>query len=346
MNLLTSSWRYLALTVLAAAINGCGSTSQNSIVPGLPESSVSYQYRIRPQMLYPHSGHSWMSPTARATDLLYVSNVFSGTVSVFSWPGLNVVGSLKGFQEPSGLCIDKAQDVYIVDFSAEEIYEYAHGGNAPLRSLADPGGSPNACSVDRVTGNLAVANQYGGYPSESAGNLEVYPGASGSPREYTDLDIFAYWWPAYDNKGDLFFDGFNSSFSAFYTAEIRKGSTSPKSITLNQTFGFPGSLLWDGKYLLCVDSTVNVIYQFAISGKKGIEVGSTKLGGATSILQFWVTGKNGKHREGQTVVGADTGASAVEVWPYPAGGSSPTKMTTQSIDDPEGAAVSLRTKGG
>jgi hypothetical protein len=283
-----------------------------------------------------------MSHAAKASDLLYVSNL-SGTVSVFSWPGLKVVGSLTDFQEPSGLCIDKAQDVYIVDFNAKAIYEYVHGGTAPIQTLPDPGGNPSACSVDAGTGNLAVTNQIGN--TETPGNLEIYPKATGTPTEYTDPDIFAYWWPAYDNKGNLFFNGFNSGYSELYTAEIRKGSESSKSITLNQAFGFPGGLLWDRKYLACVDSTTNVIYQFSISGQKGTKVGSTTLGGATDIFQFWIVGKNRMHPEGQTVIGADADASALEVWPYPVGGSSPTKMTTQTLDFPEGAAVSLRKKG-
>jgi DNA-binding beta-propeller fold protein YncE len=280
-----------------------------------------------------------MSQSAKASDLLYVSNS-TGTVSVFTWPGLNLVGSLTDFQEPAALCVDKTQDVYVVDFSAQAIYEYAHGGTTPIQTLADPGGNPNACSVDPVTGNLAVTNQIG--YTESSGNLEIYPQATGTPDEYTDPAIFAYWWPAYDDKGNLFFNGFNSGYSQLYNAEMRKGSKKVKGIALNQTFGFPGGLLWDRKYLACVDSTTNVIYQFSITGKYGTEIGSTALGGATSIFQFWIVGKNRAHPEGQTVIGADADASALEVWPYPAGGSSPTKITTQSIDFPEGAAVSFK----
>jgi hypothetical protein len=285
-----------------------------------------------------------MSPDAKTRDLLYVANS-NGTVSVFSWPKLKQVGLLTGFEFPYPMCVDKAQDVYVTDSDANEIYEYAHGGTAPLKTLPDPGGDPDACSVDPTTGNLAVTNLLKG---SSAGNLEIYAGGTGTPTAYTDPNIFAYWFPAYDNKGNLFFNGFDPSFGTVYTDELQKGHNSLKSITLNQQIDFPGGLLWDGKYLAYGDLTANIIYQFKMSGSTGTVVGSTSLGGATDVYQFWVTGQNRAHPEGATLVGADANANsntgAAEVWPYPAGGSTPTKEVTQSLYAPQGAVVSMGKK--
>ncbi|MGA9019078.1 MAG: hypothetical protein WB438_09120 [Candidatus Cybelea sp.] len=343
MNVLILSWRNFALIALAGLVAGCSSPTLRSSMPGAPESNATYRRFFVPRVAQPQRGRSWMSPAAKANNLLYVANE-SGTVPIFTWPGLKPVGVLTGFEEPSALCIDNAQDVFVVDYVAKEIYEYAHGGTAPIQILADPSGFPNACAVDRVTGNLAVTNEYGLSGFSTPGDLEVYPKASGTPAEYSDPNIWAYWWPAYDNRGNLFFNGYNSSFTTLYTDKIRKGRDSIKHITLNQTIGFPGGLLWDGQYLLCEDATVNVIYQFAISGTRGTMVGSTNLGGASTVIQIWVTGRNRANPLGTTVVGADVGADAVEVWPYPAGASSPSKTLTETegIAAPLGVAVSLK----
>lgn len=333
--------RGVGLLGLVLILGACAGAGARYSVLGPQAPNMSYNRFISRYAVHPAGGHTWMSPDAKPNNLLYVANL-SGTVSVFSWPRLKLVGELTGFQEPSSVCVDSAQDIYVVDFFAKTTYEYAHGGSVPLQSLADSGGYPNACSVDKKTGDLAITNEYGADGGSSAGNLEIYPKGTGTPSVYTDPNIFAYWWPAYDNRGDLFFNGYNSSFSTLYTDELREGRHSLKSITVNQPIGFPGGLLWDGKYLACEDATINVIYQFAISGSNATVVGSTTLGGGASVLGFWVTGRNRSHPEGTTVIGADTNGGnggAVEVWPYPGGGSSPT--ATVGTDAPAGLAVSL-----
>jgi outer membrane protein assembly factor BamB len=329
---------YAALFVMMA---GCNNSGLQPAASGVPESNASYRLLPTERVTHSNSQRSWMSPAARALDLLYVANLGNGTVSIFSWPKLKLVGMLTGFNQPGPMCVDKASDIYITDFPTNEIYEFAHGSTVPLQTLADPGGGPEACSVDLKTGNLAVTNLLKG---SSAGNLEIYPGGTGTPTAVTDPNIYAYWWPAYDGHGNLFFNGFDQSFGTLYTDELLKGGKLLRSITLNQQIGFPSGLLWDGKYLACEDATVNVIYQFAVSGSTGTVVGSTNLGGATSVFQFWVTGRSRAHPEGTTVVGADANANnntgAAEIWHYPAGGSAPTKEVTQGLDAPDGAVVS------
>jgi hypothetical protein len=88
---------------------------------------------------------------------------------------------------------------------------------------------------------------------------------------------------------------------------------------------------WDGKYIAVGDQSTNTIYQFAISGKKGREVGSTVLGGATEVFQFWI--------EGSKVIGADAGASHVDIWKYPAGGAA--IKTIGGLYAPLGVTVSV-----
>jgi hypothetical protein len=43
---------------------------------------------------------------------------------------LRLVGTLTGFTNPQGDCVDKSNNVWIVDTEASQLIEYAHGGGA------------------------------------------------------------------------------------------------------------------------------------------------------------------------------------------------------------------------
>ncbi|MGB8907824.1 MAG: hypothetical protein WCC84_03655 [Candidatus Cybelea sp.] len=49
---------------------------------------------------------SWMAPDARRKDLLYISDE-TGDVYVFSYPRGELKGTLTGFADPQGECVDK-----------------------------------------------------------------------------------------------------------------------------------------------------------------------------------------------------------------------------------------------
>src|SRR5580692_2579193 len=53
-------------------------------------------------------GKSWMSPSAKKSALLYVSDAGSGDVYVYSYPKGKLTGTLTGFNFPEGECADKA----------------------------------------------------------------------------------------------------------------------------------------------------------------------------------------------------------------------------------------------
>jgi hypothetical protein len=352
----SSTRRYaLGASALLVILVGCGGGSQSQIAPSGPMPAAALQSAQNPpsierlanverRALASHAAkvRAWMAPDAKPQALLYVSNTASGTsgpgtVNVYAWPSLKQLGSLIGFTMPYAMCVDKAQDVYITDFLALDIVEYAHGSIVPIRTLHDAYGMPDACSIDPTTGNLAVGNAFdphAGLP----GNLLVYAGASGTPKEYEAPNISHYWFPAYDDKGDLFANG-ESSSDVVSLAELPKGKSKFKPITMNQSIEFPGGVQWDGEYLAVADQEASVIYQFTISGSNATVEGSTTLGDADDVYQFWVTGGSGKHPQGTKVVGADYGASASEVWAYPAGGT-PLKSITSGLDNPEGVVIS------
>jgi sugar lactone lactonase YvrE len=102
-----------------------------------------------------------MLPEAKSEDLLYVANTGSnssrdcGSVTIYTYPQGKLVGKLKGFNRPNGLCVDKAGDVFVANFSGETMVEYVHGDTKPIETLADDG-TPNGCAIDPTTGQATL----------------------------------------------------------------------------------------------------------------------------------------------------------------------------------------------
>lgn len=272
-----------------------------------------------------------MSPEAKNSKLLYVSSVLTNDVYVYAYSTQKLVGTLTGFSTPYGLCVDKAANVWIVNDGASQIVEYAHGGTAPVATLSDPGEYPEGCSVDPVTGNLAVTNFYS---STGGGSVAIYAGAHGSPKLYSDPAIFNYRFCGYDANGNLFVDGASSS-AAFALAELPKGSSTFTSISLAQKIEWPGGVQWDGKYIAVGDTDTAMIYRINAAGQIK---GSLSLGGANYVNQFWLEIPASKlARRGATAIVPSQDGGVVGYYKYPSGGS-PTSTVT--VSEPFGATVS------
>ncbi len=296
--------RVAPVALLLAACSGGGT----SMTPAASQQSTVETKRI----------HSWMSPEAKSTDLLYVSEYNSNDVYVYSYPKGKLVGTLTDAEYPWGLCSDKKGNVFIPGQNQSEIFEYAHGGTTPIATLNDPYGYPLGCSVDPSSGNLAVTNYPNNYYS---GNVAVYPNGSGTPQSYeTAPTINASYFCGYDDKGNLFVDGY-SPYSKFAFGELPNGSSTFTPISLPSSMDGPGGVQWDGKHvavgsLYGSSGSTGVIYQFKFKGTQPKEVGSTTLVGGTltglfTMYQFWI--------EKNKVVGDPW--SDVDVWKYPTGGS-------------------------
>ena len=271
-----------------------------------------------------HRAGSWIAPDAKKKKLLYVSSALTDDVYVYSYSNQQLVGTLTGFKLPYGLCAGKMGDVWIVDDGAQQIVEYKHGGTSPIATLSDPGEYPEGCSVDPTTGNLAVTNFYS---ASGNGSVAIYAHASGEPTTYSDPSIVNFRFCGYDDKGNLFADGANSS-SEFALAELRKGGSGLTGITLQQKIEWPGGVQWDGKYVAVGDTDAGIIYR--TNGAGGKVKGSTTLGDSDYVNQFWIAGKT-------VVAPSQDGNAGVGLYAYPAGGA-PSK--TISVEEPFGAAVS------
>ena len=306
---------FAAVAVLAA----CGA-------PSLPVSNAdAASHRLSPAV-HRDRGPSWMSPDAKKTALLYVSDLHTDDVNVYSYPGGTLEGKLTGFSDPWGLCVDRKGDVFVTDHNALTIVEYAHGGTTPLATLIDTGEQPGGCDVDPLTGNLAVANV--STPYSTPGNVGIYKHARGARQTRKDPAISFYEYCGYDDHGNLFVDGQQNGTFAF--AELPRNQRVFTNISLDQSIGYGGSVQWDGKHVAVGDYNANLIYQFDINGKTGTTVGSTSLGSASYAVQVLI------HRG--VVVGPNATGGSVMYWKYPVGGA-PLK-TIGSLHQPWGVTIS------
>ena len=291
---------------------------------------------MAPQTLGSHRGamnahplnRSWMDPGATKLDLVYLSDWGTGKVRAYSYPKGKLEGTLTNLS-PAGLCVDKAGDVFVDNSRTHSILEYPHGGTSPIAVLDDSDNIPSVCSIDPITGNLAVAN------SGNAQGISIFEHAKGSPTIYADPNIPFVYFCGYDNRGNLYLDGFGSQ--RFQFARLAHGSHAFTKITLDQTIHWPGAVQWDGKYMAVGEQGINgngsVIYRFAIHANHGMKVGATPLGSSREVVQFWIDPPN--------VIGPDNGGdygSAVKFWDYPRGGSP--NRSLGGFDAPWGSTVS------
>jgi hypothetical protein len=281
-----------------------------------------------------NTGKSWMDPDAKNVQyLLYTSDEATGTVNVYALRSRGrLVGQLTGFQFPYGECLDAASNVYVADFAANQIVEYAHGGTAPIKTLSDRYGYPIGCSVDPKTGNLAVSN-FEGLGHTCMGGIVIYKNASGRGRLHQDKDFNYYWPPGYDSQGNLYVEGRTKEDKGKAgLAEIPSGSK--KLVTISLAGGkirYPGSVQWDGHYITATDQAIRGshltgIYRVTVAGSQATVVDSSLLKDTclkgnvpySDVVQPWI---NGPTKKNNTVVGGNLACDyRFGFWKYAQGG--------------------------
>jgi len=296
----------LSVCAIAVTLAGCGAMQQSFSPPATRAQS--------------RSPRSWMLPKAKSQDLLYISDLGTNSVDVFTYPKGQQVGKITGFGSVETLCSDKAGDVFIVD-EAGPVDVFSHGGSTPVRQLTATG-APEGCSVDPTTGDLALTNG----SSYLYGTIAIYPKAKGKSKAYFDDTVDATYFCGYDDKGNLFIDGWNRSGQPIFL-EFPKSHRGFAIADLKVKV--PGGVLWDGKYVAVSDVGAGVIHRLSATGHSEQTV---KLRRGADVYQFWIFGS--------TIVGPDAVADGTtQFWHYPAGGS-PTK-TIEGFSYPIGSTISL-----
>jgi hypothetical protein len=287
----------LVAYALAAAFAGCGGET-SAPVPLAADSS---------------SG-SWADPQAKAGTLLYVSDLGTNAVDVYTYPAGKLVANLHGFGSVAGLCVDKAGDVFVVD-EAGPVQVFAHGGSTPVRKLTTTG-APYGCAIDPTTGDLALTN----LSSYLYGTVSIYPKAQGKAKSYFNKTVSTADFCAYDGKGNLFIGG-GSVSAEFIVAELPKGKQSIGIFHPVKNVTRAGGVQWDGTYVAFSDDGGGVVYRMSEAGAIKQKV---TLHDGTDVEGFWL--------DGSTLIGPNAqGDGAVGLWRYPAGGS-PTKTITGTTE--------------
>jgi hypothetical protein len=342
MKISTATSQALGFAAAIAILSACSGGSQSALAPpsgtllnskhasgqglhGVSPNAVKGTMRIGPR-----AGKSWSNVKPNSgTSLLYVTEDGTGDLNFYTYHngnGLVLQGQVTGLLSfPGQPCSDKAGNVFVPDLTLGTVTEFAHGGTTPIQTLIDVGAF--GCSVDKTTGNLAVAN-FG------LGTVAVFTGATGLPTLYPWITTAFAQYVAYDNHGNLFIEGQSALGGGGVLGELTSGGSSITDLSLSGfSIGFAGNIQWGGTYLLVGDQSGSNVYQTTVSGTTVSLHNTLTFPGASDIGGYW---KRGKPHYAH-IVGADFGAGDVQVDTFP--GMSPFNSIT-GLSEPQGAVVS------
>ncbi|HEY1680591.1 MAG TPA: hypothetical protein VGF98_02985 [Candidatus Tumulicola sp.] len=294
MNVLNCFARQIVLFVGIAALAGCaGSRAANDVPSAIPQTL----------------------DEAKRSALLYISDQDTGTVFMYSYPSLKPAGLLTGINNPTGMCVDpKTGNVWITESSpyAAGAVEFAHGATKPIRTLQiGEDNIADACAVNPTKGELAVANiTFGG---DDPGDVILFNLRTGKSKTYYEKGLYYVEFLGYDDRGNLFVDGTPTYYqSLFRFDELPNGANKLVNIRWRgPQIAYAGNVQYDGSNIAVGDGHNALIYQTA----GGRVLGTTALGGACSVDQYYI--------DGDKVIAPSNCSSVatVSVYNYPAGGA-------------------------
>lgn len=336
MRILTSAKYALGVTAAVAVLAACSSGGGSQIAPSSPsmgQSAIgggmhaagSHKNYMIAAKSNAHGAikhfKQWMEPGAAKNRLLYVSDYSANIVQVYNYPSQGTqnppAGTLTGFLNPQGLCVDKNNNVYIDNTGASQVLEYPYGGTSPTATYSLPSEYPVGCSVNPVDGTtVAVSDIFN--TSTGVGNVSICSSPSSCTNYAQPGGLTLCYFIGYMPNGDLYVDG-EGSFG-FAMAYLPNGSSTWQSVSFSgATINFPGAVQTDGTYLSVEDQSGSggtTLYQCSASGASVDCNGAvTVLGGTTDVVQSFIK------RGIKGVTGADNGSKVESTWAYPAGGS-------------------------
>jgi len=256
----------LGICTVAPIFAGCGAQSRSALVLSPPIVQQNAAAAISRMTHPPINGlvenvsprrsqdmRSWINPGVASGKLLYVSDPPNGDVYIYAWdvpghPRGFFMGRITGLSAPNGMCTDKADNIWVTQFSGPKssgagLIEFAH--NRRIGSLPDPKNEPESCSVDETTGNIAVTNYR--TTTGEAGSVYIYPHGSSHWKAYHKIGsppMNFLWYLGYDNMGNLFVDGsVTGAAGDFRLAELPKSGSFFR--ILNWAGRLPGQIQWD-----------------------------------------------------------------------------------------------------
>jgi hypothetical protein len=261
----------------------------------------------------------------------YIFNEYDSYAGIFNYPtGVKEIGQISGLggQGCSNALYGYGKGIFWNVGGPDQITEFKVP-KTPIKTLSVNYSFATSCAMN-TSGDLAVGIY--GVSSGKGGELVVFKNASGKGKAYeTALD--EEFFDGYDDKGNLFADGFTGNRSGWALVELPKGSNRAVTITTSNAPIFPGSVQWDGQYVSVFDQLANSTYQYAISGTTATLKHTITYTGMGDCAQTWiVTG---------LLYCADAGNDSAEVFKYPKGGA-PVATFTGAFDSPLGVTAAQK----
>lgn len=283
---------------IAVAIAGCANGA-STIPAGTNAMAQLHSLQMFSQKAAKSNANQWVTTGNGAEEYDYPA-------------GTGPIGSISGLNSPGGECTSGKSTFWIV--SGNGLVNYTYDGKNTHKTLSITAGTPGGCAVSVKNGDIAVTLLPGDgivifkHGKQSGEEIE-----SGLDETYFD---------GYDGKNDLFVDGFNQNGSAAALVEMASGGKKFETVSLPNTVDFPGAVQWDGKYVAVLDQETSNIYRYAIAKDVATLKGTVQLSGATDCGATWIAEPY--------VFCAEAGTSDVDVYNYPAGGTSIATLTASA----------------
>jgi hypothetical protein len=303
-----------------------GSGSASYAMQGGRILSVPAPLKSIPGTLHPITTPSFIDSDAVAKPLIFVSDGASAVVDIYRMGRKpRKVGQITGFNQPLGLATDSAANLYVADYSNEDVPIYAPPyTGSPKLTLIDGGHSPNGVSVSSQ-GIVAVTSFNPGAVSFYAKN------STSACATIVDSTNFSYvTYDAFDDKGNLYIDG-SSSDGNGAIGEIT-GGCNATNITLlttsNSTPQADGIQVNKAGRISVLDKAYGAIYTYdpPKNGTLGSPVTTTPLTSSGAIdFTFLASGKD--------VYTADYDQGTAKEYDYPAGGAAKKSIAVGGVND-------------
>ncbi len=331
----------VALTMIA----GCtGSDSQlapgpSEVIPSAAVSLVRQQTAQNPSISnnvardsvassVPAIAPSFFDPHARIRPLIFISDRQT-KVNIFLQARKDPkIGQITGLHSPQGLATDASRNLYVVDGGTGSganadvlVYTPPYTGS-PKLILNDPGYEPNGVAVS-PSGVVAVAN-YCTFPScGGPSSVVLYAKNSTKPCATVIADL-AVLFDAFDQRGNLYIDGFGTSrVAALGEISGECKAKKIKSLTTSNHIGVPEGIQVDKAGRIAIlDQGDDTIYAYNPPHDRalGNPVSTTPLLGiSANTFVFLASGVD-------LYAGSNWGDAGE--YHYPAGGTAKKMITT------------------
>jgi hypothetical protein len=309
--------KYAGVVGALGVLSACGGSSvaPSSAMSGMLTTAARPNLGLLPRNL---AMPATRTPISSSKYYEYIGNDYGTYVGIFDYPKSDdEIGKIAG--GGGQLCTHVFYGYGTKTFwnvaGQDAITEYSVP-KKPLKTLDSPYEAPSSCAMNS-SGDLAVGILYGA----GGGDVIIYKNASGKGKVYK-TPLAREYFDGYDPKGNLFADGFGgssttSSSYGFELVELPAGGSKFVPVTTSNSPEFPGSVQWDGTYLVLTDQGTaemyQYTYQYTTNGTKLTLKHTISLSGSSDCAQTWIATK--------VVYCADAGTDGAEVFKYPQGGS-------------------------